>query len=82
MVALLRDAAAAIETADELDGTDPGADGMGLPRFRLDDVAVASLTEFCTYLYFYGEIKDLQLLEPIEIAEAEDIGEDAREPLL
>ncbi|NNE70544.1 MAG: hypothetical protein HKN29_09315 [Rhodothermales bacterium] len=78
----LRNAAASVESADHLDGTDPGDDGMGLPRFRFDDIVTASLTELCRYLYFYGVTGDIREIEPAKVPESADIGEDKRDPML
>lgn len=82
IVRRLREAAAAVESADELDGTDPGEDGMALPRFRFDDIATASLTELCRYLYFYGVTGDIREIEPAKVPEDADIGQDTRDPIL
>lgn len=48
-------------------------------RVRLDDLATASLTKFCDYLYFYGVTEETPMLPLIDIAEDE---EDERRPLL
>ena len=82
VVRLLRDAAAAVESADDLDGTDPGDDGMALPRFRFDDIATASLTELCGFLYYYGVTSDIEEVRTARLPDDADIGFDGREPLL
>ncbi|MFT5144725.1 MAG: chorismate dehydratase [Rhodothermales bacterium] len=82
-IRILRDGVSSIETADHLDGTDPGADGLALPRLRLDDLAVASLTELATYLYYYGVTKDIEEVTLGELPEDSFVGDDdGREPLL
>jgi chorismate dehydratase len=81
-IRLLREAAETLETADHLDGTDPEEDGFGLPRFRLDSVAIASLTELCDYLYYYGVTGDISELALAHIAEDVDTTDDMRDPLL
>jgi predicted solute-binding protein len=48
-------------------------------RVRLDDLALASLTKFGDYLYFYGVTEETPLLPLIAIADDE---EDERRPLL
>lgn len=82
VIRILREAAASVESADDLDGTVPGEDGMGLPRFRFDDIVTASLTELCTHLYFYGVTSELREVQPAKVAETADIGNDTRDPIL
>jgi hypothetical protein len=82
VIRILREAAASVESADHLDGTVPGEDGMGLPRFRFDDIVTASLTELCGHLYFYGVTSELQEVLPAKVAETADIGNDTRDPML
>ncbi|MFT4606259.1 MAG: chorismate dehydratase [Rhodothermales bacterium] len=82
VVRILREAAAAVESADDLDGTVPGEDGMGLPRFRFDDIVTASLTELCRHLYFYGVTEELREIEPAKLSETANIGNDTRDPML
>ena len=82
VVRILREAAASVESADHLDGTVPGEDGMGLPRFRFDDIVTASLTELCRHLYFYGVTSELREVTPAKVAETADIGNDTRDPML
>ncbi len=81
-VRLLREAAEALETSDHLDGTDPEEAGFSLPRFRFDSIAVASLTELCDYLYYYGITTDVPELKVAHLPENEDTSDDMRNPLL
>ncbi|MBO6576081.1 MAG: hypothetical protein JJ896_09465 [Rhodothermales bacterium] len=81
-IRVLRAAAASVESSDDLDGTNPGSDGMGLPRFRFDDIATASLTELSTHLYYYGLTSDIEEVRTARIPEGADIGSDQRDPQL
>ena len=54
-------------------------DGSAALRFRLDDLAVAGLTELCDYLYYYGMVDQIPVFSPVGFRVAHADGSDNRD---
>lgn len=51
-------------------------------RLRLDDLAVASLTELCNYVYYYGAVTDYTTVPFVSLDEDDEAGLDDDEEML